>query len=107
MLLACTSTTPAIISVFGGRISDTGIEPHHMIRHAVQSVRQLGWVEILWAGVKDNLVIQYANEIGCHIVTVPDAIISRLNRIGQQLDTLSQDTVASFLKDGVEALSIQ
>ena len=102
MLSSCTSTTKAIISVFGGRISDTGIEPRNIIRHAVQSVRDLTWVEILWAGVKDNLVIQYANEIGCHIVTVPDAIISRLNRIGQPLDTLSQDTVASFLKDGVE-----
>jgi transaldolase len=94
--------TPTIVSVFGGRISDTGVYPKDVIQYAVTTFKPHTNVEILWAGCKDNLVLQQADEVGCHIVTLPDAIISRINRIGQSLDNLSQDTVASFLKDAKE-----
>lgn len=94
--------TPCIVSVFGGRISDTGVNPKEIIAQAVQLFSSNPLVEVLWAGCKDNLVIQNARSVGCHIVTLPDAIISRINRLGKPLDTLSQETVKSFLKDGVE-----
>ncbi len=96
------SQTPVIVSVFAGRISDTGVNPKGMIEYAVKLFRDNNNIEILWAGCKDNLVIQNAKDVGCQIVTLPDAIMTRINRIGQPLDSLSQDTVKSFLKDGVE-----
>ena len=95
--------TPAIVSVFGGRISDTGVNPKEIIGYAVNLFSSNKKIEVLWAGCKDNLVIQNANDVGCQIVTLPDAILSRINRIGQPLDSLSQDTVKSFLKDALEA----
>jgi transaldolase len=98
-----THTTPTIVSVFAGRISDTGIEPKSFMSHAVNQFKDRSEVEILWAGVKDNLVMQQAKEIGCHIVTCPDAIMTRLPRIGQKLDNLSQESVVLFLKDAVES----
>jgi transaldolase len=91
---------PVIVSVFGGRISDTGIIPKTMIQFAVHLYSNLKFVEVLWAGVRDNLVIQQADEIGCHIVTLPDAIISKIQRLGMSLDDLGKDMVATFLKDG-------
>ncbi len=94
--------TSAIVSIFGGRISDTGVEPKEIIRYAVERFVTLPWVEILWAGVKDNLILQQCQEVGCHIATLPDAIMSRIDRIGQPLDDLSKDTVRSFLKDAVD-----
>lgn len=94
--------TPAIVSVFGGRISDTGVNPKEIVGFAVERVKSNPKIEVLWAGCKDNLVIQNATDVGCQIVTLPDAILSRINRLGQPLDTLSQDTVKSFLKDAVE-----
>jgi transaldolase len=94
--------TPTIVSVFGGRISDTGVNPKGVIEYAVASFKNNKNIEVLWAGCKDNLVLQNASDVGCHIVTLPEAIMSRINRIGQPLSNLSQDTVKSFLKDAVD-----
>lgn len=97
------TSVPTIVSVFGGRISDTGVNPKDIIAYAVHLFKSNPLIEVLWAGCKDNLVVQNANDVGCHIITLPDAIISRINRLGQSLDNLSQDTVKSFLKDAIEA----
>ena len=94
--------TPTIVSVFGGRISDTGVNPKDIIKYAVDSFKNNKNIEVLWAGCKDNLVLQNAADVGCHIVTLPEAIMSRINRIGQSLNNLSQDTVKSFLKDALD-----
>ena len=95
-------TTPFIVSVFGGRISDTGVDPLDILAFAVDTMKPIAGCEILWAGVKDNLVLSKSSAIGCHIVTLPDAIMQRINRIGQSLDNLSVDTVKSFINDAVE-----
>jgi transaldolase len=94
--------TPTIVSIFGGRISDTGVNPKEIIQHAVNLFKNNTNIEVLWAGCKDNLVLQNASDVGCHIVTLPETIMTRINRIGQPLNSLSQDTVKSFLKDAVE-----
>jgi transaldolase len=100
--------TPTIVSIFGGRISDTGVNPKDIISYAVNLFKDNLSVEVLWAGCKDNLVLKNADDIGCHIVTLPDTIMTRINRIGQPLNNLSQDTVKSFLKDALEgALRIE
>lgn len=94
--------TPTIVSVFGGRISDSGVNPKEIIAYAVELFKANSKIEVLWAGCKDNLVIQNAKSVGCQIVTLPEAILSRINRLGQPLDNLSQDTVKSFLKDALD-----
>lgn len=94
--------TPAIISVFAGRISDTGVNAKGLIEYAVRAFSSNANIELLWAGCKDNLVLQNARDVGCQIVTLPDAIMQRINRIGQPLTSLSQDTVKSFLKDAID-----
>jgi transaldolase len=96
------TTTPTIVSVFAGRISDTGVNPKCLIADAVAVFRGNAAIEILWAGCKDNLVLQNCRDVGCQIATLPDAIMQRINRIGQPLTSLSQDTVTSFLKDAVD-----
>jgi len=96
-----TSGTPTIISIFGGRISDTGIDPKLVIKDACQRFSSKQEIEILWCGCKDNLVIQNAKDVACHIVTLPDAVISRINRIGMSLESLSVDTVKAFLQDAI------
>jgi len=94
--------TPMIVSVFGGRISDTGVSPQQMVKYAVDAYRSAPNVEVLWAGVKDNLILGQADEVGCQIVTLPDTIMARIGRLGQPLEHLSRDTVTSFLKDAVD-----
>jgi len=98
-LHSCTRDTPAIVSVFGGRISDTGVCPKAIVQYAVHVFHSLPWVEVLWAGVRDNLIFQQAIDVSCDIVTLPDAIMSRVHRIGQSLEKVSQETVAMFLKE--------
>ena len=97
------STTPAVVSVFAGRISDTGVDPLAAVKYAVDAVRDLLHAEVLWAGCKDNASIVRAEEIGCHIVTVPDTILTRMGRIGGSIDAMALDTVRMFYEDGVNA----
>lgn len=96
------TSTPTIVSVFGGRISDSGFNPKETILYATNLFKENKNIEILWAGCKDNLVIQNANDTNCHIVTLPDAIISRINRLSIPLEGLSRDLAKAFLKDGIE-----
>jgi transaldolase len=95
------TSTPVIVSIFAGRISDTGKNPKEIVKIAVDTFKSNSNIEILWAGVKDNLVINNSDEIGCHIATLPDTILSRINRLGQPLQNLSKDTVKSFLQDAL------
>lgn len=92
-------STNFIVSIFAGRISDTGVDPKDIIKYAVDTFAAYSNVQVLWAGVKDNLIIKNADDIGCHIATLPDSILLRINRLGQSLENLSRDTVFSFNKD--------
>lgn len=96
-------STPTIVSVFAGRISDTGQNPQTYVATAVRLFSDRHEVQVLWAGVKDNLVFQQARDIGCHIVTCPDSIMTRLSRLNQPLDNVSQDSVSVFLKDAKDS----
>jgi transaldolase len=98
MKLANVSTN-FIVSIFAGRISDTGVDPKDIVKYAVDTFTGYSNVQILWAGVKDSLIIKNSDDIGCHIATLPDSILLRINRLGQPLENLSKDTVFSFNKD--------
>ena len=92
--------TPCIVSIFCGRISDTGVNPTDIMKFGITLFSKNKNVEILWAGCKDNTSILSAIEIGCHIVTLPDSIIDRIDRIEKDLEIFSKETVCSFNNDG-------
>ena len=92
-------STPAIVSIFSGGISDSGKDPVPTVALAATLAKQYSNVEILWAGVKDNLAFQKCVETGCHIITVPDSVMDRMNRIGLDLHQMSIDKVKLFNND--------
>jgi len=95
--------TPTIVSVFAGRISDTCVDPFHIVKFIATLFKPLSQVEILWAGCKETLSIQNAMDSGCHIITIPDSILDRIGRTGKDLMEFSIETVKGFNKDGCDA----
>lgn len=89
-----------LVSIFAGRIGDTGRDPMPLMRKAVQDYKSLPKAQILWASTREVLNIFQADECGCHIITVPDDIIGKLHQqAGRSLEECSVDTVKAFLKD--------
>jgi transaldolase len=95
--------TPAIVSVFAGRIADTGRDPVPLMREAVALLEDRPKAELLWASPRELLNIFQADEIGCHIITVTGDVIRKLALVGKDLDRYSLETVAMFHKDAVTA----
>jgi transaldolase len=95
--------SPVIVSIFCGRISDTGRDPVPVVIRAVLLYQHLPTVSVLWAGCKEVLSVSHAINAGCHIITVPDPILDRFSRIGKDLTELSRETVQSFLDDAISS----
>ena len=87
---------PAIISVFAGRIADTGRDPVPLMRDALTLLKDRPLAELLWASPRELLNIFQAYEICCHIITVTGDIIRKLALVGRDLDRYSLETVATF-----------
>jgi transaldolase len=100
---ALAKDTPAIVSVFAGRIADTGRDPVPLMREAVALLRDRPQAELLWASPRELLNIFQADEIGCHIITVTGDVIRKLALVGKDLDRYSLETVAMFHKDALTA----
>jgi transaldolase len=98
--------TQVIISVFGGRINDSGIDCTDVVKHAVDTFKDFKNVKILWAACRTIYNIIEANHHGSHIVTAPDSVLSRLYRLNQTPHDASIETVKTFRKDGING-SIQ
>src|SRR5215469_16781936 len=95
---------PSIVSVFAGRIADTGVDPMPQMRDSKQKLAGLPQAELLWASVREVLNIFQADDCGCHIVTVPHDILNRaLKMAGMDLKELSLDTVKMFAADAAAA----
>ena len=95
--------TPAIISVFAGRIADTGRDPVPIMAEAVKIMKKKPKSELIWASPRELLNIFQANEIGCHIITATNDILKKLPLIGKDLDAYSLETVEMFHKDAKAA----
>lgn len=95
--------TPAIVSVFAGRIADTGVDPVPLMREAAGIVAARPKAELLWASPRELLNIFQADEVGCHIITVTSDILKKLAMVGKPLDELSLDTVKMFYNDASAA----
>jgi len=91
------------ISIFAGRIADTGIDPARIILKAVKITKVLKKTEVIWASCRETLNIFEANKLGCHIITVPNNILSKINLIDYDLEKYSLDTVNEFYQDSLKA----
>ena len=95
--------TEVIISIFAGRIADTGIDPNKIMTDSVNLCKSKDKIKILWASTRELLNIFQADKIGCHIITVPNEILKKTSQIGKNLNELSLETVQTFLTDATNA----
>jgi len=95
---------PSVVSVFAGRIADTGRDPIPLMREALTMCREAGrGIELLWASPRELLNIVQAAEIGCDIITVTHDVLAKLPTIGKDLATFSLETVQMFHRDASAA----
>jgi transaldolase len=95
--------TPAIISVFAGRIADTGIDPMPIMAQAVRIMRAKPQAELIWASPRELLNVFQADAVGCHIITATNDILKKLPLVGKDLSAYSLETVEMFYKDAKAA----
>jgi transaldolase len=94
---------PSIISVFAGRIADTGVDPVPVMREALARIAPYPNIELIWASPREVLNVVQADAIGCHIITVTPDILAKLPMLGKDLGELSLDTVKMFHRDAAAA----
>ncbi|MEP6835794.1 MAG: transaldolase [Gemmatimonas sp.] len=94
---------PCCISVFAGRVADTGRDPVPMMARCVEKLKAVAGAELIWASPRELLNIFQANDIGCHIITVTNDILKKLTLVGKDLDDYSLETVKMFYDDGKKA----
>ncbi len=90
---------PAIISVFAGRVADTGRDPIPHMQKCLAALSHRPKAELLWASPRELLNIFQADAMGCHIITVTNDVIAKLKLVGKNLDDYSRETVEMFYKD--------
>lgn len=95
--------TPAIVSVFAGRIADTGVDPLPIMTESVRILKAKPKAELIWASPRELLNVIQADDIGCHIITVTPDILGKLSLIGKDLEGFSLETVEMFFKDASSA----
>ncbi len=95
--------TPAIISVFAGRIADTGRDPMPIMANAVKIMKAKPRAELIWASPRELLNVFQADAVGCHIITATNDILKKLSLVNKDLDKYSLETVEMFYKDAKAA----
>jgi len=93
---------PAYVSVFAGRIADTGRDPVPLMREAVAMVNDVN-AQLMWASPRELLNVFQADEIGCHVITATTDILKKLPLVGKDLHEFSQETVQMFRRDAVKS----
>ena len=94
---------PACVSVFAGRIADTGQDPAPLMAAAVELLRPYPNIELIWASPRELLNIFQADAVGCHIITATNDILNKLHLVGRDLREYSLDTVKMFREDALKA----
>ena len=97
------NNTPVILSVFAGRIADTGRDPLPLMRDCIDYSKNKKNIEILWASTRELLNIFQAESINCNIITVPNDLLKKLNNLNKNLEQYSKETVVDFYKDAKAA----
>jgi len=93
----------AIVSVFAGRVADTGRDPVPVMRACLRALADRPKAELLWASPRELLNIFQADDIGCHIITVSHDVLAKLALVGKDLDEYSLETVKMFHRDATAA----
>lgn len=94
---------PSYISIFAGRIADTGRDPLPLMKEALRALKEAPASELIWASPRELLNIFQADQIGCHVITVTNDILKKLSMVGYDLNDYSLDTVKMFYHDAVSA----
>jgi transaldolase len=94
---------PACVSVFAGRVADTGRDPVPLMAAAVAMLAPYPQLELIWASPRELLNIFHADSVGCHIITVTHDLLKKLAQVGKDLDEYSLETVKMFRNDAVKA----
>jgi transaldolase len=94
---------PSIVSVFAGRIADTGVDPVPLMEAGRELCRVYDNIELLWASPREVLNIIQADEMGCDIITVTNDLLAKLGGLGKDLDAFSLETVKMFANDAASA----
>jgi transaldolase len=95
--------TASFVSVFAGRIADTGVDPLPLMAEAVAILRENPRAELIWASPRELLNIFQADAVGCQVITVTEEILNRLSRVGYDLAEYSLETVRMFHDDARRA----
>ena len=103
VVTALDPNVPSYVSVFAGRIADTGHDPVPLMATAVELLKSSPASELIWASPRELLNIFQADQIGCHIITVTNDILKKLSMVGYDLDEYSLDTVKMVYDDAVSA----
>lgn len=94
---------PSYVSIFAGRIADTGRDPVPLMAAAVEMLKVAPAAELIWASPRELLNVFQADEVGCHVITVTNDLIKKLSLVGYDLEEYSLDTVKMFYTDAVAA----
>jgi transaldolase len=94
---------PSVVSVFAGRIADTGQDPVPLMASAAEMVSAHSAIELLWASPRELLNIFQASDVGCHIITATDSVLGKLKTVGKNLDEYSLETVRMFYNDAARS----
>jgi transaldolase len=103
VVLSLNQNTPSYVSVFAGRIADTGVDPVPLMSAAVQITSMNSKAEVIWASPRELLNIFQADEIGCQVITVTNDILKKLELVDYDLSSYSLDTVKMFYNDALAA----
>ena len=103
VVAALNPTVPSYVSVFAGRIADTGCDPLPMMAAAVEMLKVAPAAELIWASPRELLNIFQADDIGCQVITVTNDILKKLTLVGYDLEDYSLDTVKMFYSDATAA----
>ncbi|MBA2651675.1 MAG: transaldolase [Tatlockia sp.] len=101
--MALAKDVPSYISIFAGRIADTGRDPLTVIKTALNLIKESPSIELIWASPRELFNIFQANAVGCHIITVTKEILKKIHLVGYNLEDYSLDTVKMFYNDALEA----
>jgi transaldolase len=91
------------VSVFAGRIADTGVDPVPLMKEALKLLKKAKNAKLLWASPREVLNVYQAESIGCHVITATNDILKKLNLNGKDLTDFSQETVQMFYNDAQAA----
>jgi transaldolase len=94
---------PSVVSVFAGRIADTGVEPVPIMQASLEVLKSVPSAELLWASPREILNAVQASRIGCHIITMTYDLLAKLPTLGKDLDRYSLETVQMFHRDAASA----